>query len=190
MQTPYKPEKLTPCSWLNPVRKSDTFYHLETSQPFLVLWTKADINNIWGDPVWKTPEDWTKIYHQTGGYACLHMNLWAKFLPPKPKTRSLMDELNSFYHESCICPPTSLANAIVYESFLNYYGLTANNSHHELQEGFYPIDIECLKKVTSEKLPNDLAELVRLPKSNTIKAKLARLRAPWFSLAILTENCD
>ena len=102
--------------------------------------------------------------------------------------KALMEEISKNYYESCLWAPASLHDAIEYETRLITNGLTANRTHHDLQEGFYPIDIECLKKVTSDNLPEDLADLVKPQKGK--KGRWARLWAPHMSLAILTENCD
>lgn len=179
--------KLEPCTWL----KKEGFQMLRGPEPQLVLWAEADPNDAvtWpgkkSSPAWKSPKDWVRLYHQTAGYACMHKCIWAKFLKPKGKIRRLMNELSQDYLESCIWPPARLETARGYERKLRACGLTADSSHHHLQEGFYPIDAECAPKVTREKLPKDLAKLVKPDKN-----RWARFFAPRFGLAILAENCD
>jgi len=186
--------KLWPCSWLGP---NTTFCYTGFTEPVLVLWAPADINEIKiqiGEgaeakapgPAWRHPKKWVKLYHQTAGYACLHMAMWARFLKPKPEISKLMESLAKDWYECCVYPSASLETINEYETLLGKYGLSCNRSHPNLQEGFYPIDIECLTKVTAERFPKNLKDLVIYDKND----KWAKLWGPRLGLAILTENCD
>lgn len=185
---PHKPSPLVPCEWLDPQSNEQTFYYADLIEPVLALWTPADINNVGlpKDPNWKKPKDWVKFYQQTAGYACMHMPVWARFLKPNPEIAGLMKTLADDWFECCIYPNASLETVNKYEKLLKKYGLTCNRSHPELQEGFYPIDIECLAMVTSERFPKDLKSLVSSNKND----RWASVWGPRYGLAIMTENCD
>lgn len=143
-------------------------------------------------PKFKTPSRWKPLLHQTAGYACHHRYMYARFLMPSLKIKKLGKMLLSKYSGSLLAQPVSLREANEYNNLLAEFGLSADRSFVRLEEGFYPIDIECLPKVTREKFSNDLRrQLVRpLPKYN--KRKLSDVLSNWveFELAILGPNCD
>ncbi len=143
-------------------------------------------------PRFKTPSKWNLLFHQTAGFACHHRYMYACFLPPRPAIRKLGSLLLSRYNGSLLAQPVTLDTANEYNDLLRSYGLTSNHSFTELEEGFYPIDIECLGKVTSEKFPRDLRAALLKPMPRYHKRNVAALMANWvnFGLAILGPNCD
>lgn len=189
--------KLQPCTWL----KDEKFFYVDYDfvNPHLVLYSDALRGNVLDDPhgeasrlekppKFKEPKKWASIMHQTAGYACHSYYIHARFLEPKRVLQELFKELLVKYNDSCVCRIPNLKSANEYETILNKYKLTANNSYQYLEEGFYPIDIECLKTVTNEKLPKNLQELVVEPKK---KEKLWSIfNYVDFKLAILGPNCD
>jgi hypothetical protein len=189
--------KFAPCNWLGPQGKNKPFVHIDrwtSARSYLVLWVPADINQpaVAGDPDWKNPEDWHKIYHQTAGTACLHMTFWAKFLRPRPHIQVLMDKIADTYDDCGFHSPVTLSRAAAYEALLQTEGLSANHTYSDLQEGFYPLDIECLSYATAQRI-----SLSRLTNSLKWKERPLALDKLWhsclwtrFSLAILTENSD
>jgi hypothetical protein len=200
MPTPtpnHLPRKLHPCTWM---KEDEEFFHLGTDEPFLVLYTLANrksLEDFHGEfstgfvkrPAFKKPNEWVNIMHQTAGYACHSYYIHAKFLKPKNYIKEdLYNELLEKYNDSCISRIPRLKTAWEYETLLNKYDLTANESYQYLEEGFYPIDIECLKKVTNEKFPKDLQDLIKKSKE---KQKLwSFLNYVHFGIAILGPNCD
>jgi hypothetical protein len=143
-------------------------------------------------PNFKTPSKWKLLFHQTAGYACHHRYLHARFLEPLPKIKKLGEELLRKYNDSLISQPISLSTANEYNSLLAKYGLAADRSYVDLEEGFYPIDVECLPKVTGEKLQEDLRKQLIKPLPKSKKKSIADIFSNWveFRLAILGPNCD
>jgi hypothetical protein len=87
--------------------------------------------------------------------------------------------------------------AIEYQKLLKKYKLDANYDYSFLEEGFYPIDIDCIDKVTSEKLPKDLQTLIKPIEKEKISKKTKDPSKAWsflnrvnFYLAVLGPNCD
>lgn len=135
-----------------------------------------------------TPADWHLLYHQTSGYMCAHRHIYAKFLQPRKKFVPLIAELSAKYLGSCISEMPDLTTAVAYNQILEGFGIGANQSYTTLQEAFYPIDIEFVRKISSTTLPKDLDDLVVTPKK---KGRLDFIfRRKHWQLAILGENCD
>lgn len=181
------------------MKEKDPFFHFDSNDAFLVLYTmahKSYLEDPHGErgglekiPNFTNPKEWVSIMHQTAGYACHSYYLHARFLKPKRSIQeALFPELLKKYNDSCISRVPTLETAVGYQEILKKHGLSANRSYEFLEEGFYPIDIDYLKRVTSEKLPSDLQELVKKPKK---KEKLwSFLNYVHFGLAILGPNCD
>jgi hypothetical protein len=185
------PPNLTRCSWI----KSGRWFHIPDAEPYLVLYTFADRSFPPGHfptpskpPRFREPTKWVNIFHQTAGYACHHLHLFARFLKPRRKVAPLLRTLASKYEDSLLSPVVPLTAAIEYNGLLASYGLGANHDYTLLQEAFYPIDIDFLGKVTAEKFPADLQELiVPAPKHRRGWSFLDRKT---FGLAVLGPNCD
>lgn len=154
---------------------------IEDRRPHLVLYTL--FSKVLEPPKWENPEEWIKLYHQTAGHLCNNVCMFAKFLKPRKAIIPLMELLSKEYDQCEIWPPATLKTANTYEGLIQSFRLTADRDHHLLQEAFYPIDLECLSQVTSEKFPKDLRILAK-PETGF------RVLGPRFHLAILTENCD
>lgn len=180
-------------SWL----KGDIRYISDQSF-HLVLYAPADhpqthpSEPIIPQPKFKAPSKWKLIFHQTAGFACNHRYLHARFLQPRPSLAKLGKVLLEKYNDSLISQPVELSTANEYNNLLASFGLTANRSYTNLEEGFYPIDIECLPKVTSEKFSKNLRKQLLRPIPRHKKKSIADIFANWvnFELAILGPNCD
>lgn len=193
---PHIPRKLNQCTW---IKEKDKFFFFDSEQPFLVLYAMANKSyrtDLHGEsesfqkmPAFVNPENWVSLMHQTAGYACHSYYIHAMFLAPTKKIREgLYQDILEKYNDSCIGRIARLKTAVEYEKLLNKYDLSANESYEYLEEGFYPIDIDCIKKVTKDKIPNNLQELIQKPKK---KEKLwSFLNYVHFGLAILGPNCD
>jgi len=180
-------------SWL----KGDIRYISDQSF-HLVLYTPADhfqshpSEPIVPYPKFKAPSKWKLLFHQTAGYACHHRYLHARFLQPTPAIAKLGKALLTKYNDSLISQPITLSAANEYNNLLGDFGLSANRSYTSLEEGFYPIDIECLPKVTPEKFSKDLRKQMLHPIPRYKKRSVADIFANWvnFEIAILGPNCD
>jgi hypothetical protein len=195
--------KMSPCTWIDSKEK---FYYLQSEHPYLALYVHAnpypqnDPHSEYftfrgGRPKFKDPASWHNIMHQTAGYACHHYYIYAKFLKPRKEIEPLLFELLKKYNDSCISRNTSLSTAVEYQRLLKKYDLDCNVDYIYLEEGFYPIDIDCLEKATSEKFPKDLQKLIAEPKSSAKKGKTSKptwsfLNTVNFYLAVLGPNCD
>jgi hypothetical protein len=186
----------------------EEFYYLNTEYPYLVVYAHANpypqddphcefYTLRGGKPNFKDPKKWFNIMHQTAGYACHHYYIYARFLEPKKEIQPLLFELLKKYNDSCISRNPSLSVAIEYQKLLKKYKLDANYDYSFLEEGFYPIDIDCIDKVTSEKLPKDLQTLIKPIEKEKISKKTKDPSKAWsflnrvnFYLAVLGPNCD
>lgn len=143
-------------------------------------------------PQFKNPSEWKLLFHQTAGYLCRHRSIYARFLDPRPAVKKLGATLLSKYNDSLVSQPLSLSAANEYDDLLRSHGLTASNSYVQLEEGFYPIDLECLSKVAKEKMSKDLRSQFIEPMSKGKKKSISDIFGNWvnFELAILGPNCD
>jgi len=192
IEKPDKPPKLVPCSWI----KAKRWFYFDDGESYLVLYSFADRTFLspvdssapTPPPRFQDPSSWVNIFHQTAGYACHHVHIYARFLKPRKKILPLLKDLREKYDESLLSNPVPLSAALEYQSLLSRYGLGANRDYIHLQEGFYPIDIDFLKKVTAEKFPSDLQELVAKKKKS--RSRWSFLDRRTFGLAVLGPNCD
>jgi hypothetical protein len=196
LNKPHIPRKLIPCTWIKDKTK---YFHFDSYEPYLVLYTMAHRNyledphgetgSLTPIPNFQEPKEWVSLMHQTAGYACHSYYIHAKFLKPKTNIKEqLYPELLEKYNDSCIARVAALKTVNEYESILNKYKLSANRSYEFLEEGFYPIDIDCLNNATSERLPKNLQLLVKVKKND--KKLWSMLNYVHFGLAILGPNCD
>lgn len=181
MKTPTHQPKLERCSW---IKGKKMFYIQDGCTPSLILYPLS----LSKGEKFSDPTKWVPLFHQTAGYACHHLYFHALFLKPKKNILPLMDELELNWEESCVYAPPSLKTANKYQKLLETYGLSANHTYSELQEGFYPIDIGFLPKVTASVYPKRLEELIQKPKRKK-PSFLDKLPHHW-GLAILGQNCD
>jgi hypothetical protein len=183
-------------SWMD----REVRYIRDEHQFHLVLYVPCDFDRdslVGGSsptpaPRFKSPSSWKLLFHQTAGYACHHRYLYAQFLSPKPAIKKLGKTLLNKYNDSLIAQPVSLTTANEYNALLSEFGLTANWSYTRLEEGFYPIDIECINKVSTQKFSKDLRSqfIKKMPAYK--KRSIADVFSDWvnFELAILGPNCD
>lgn len=140
----------------------------------------------------KFPPEFEFIDHQTGGIACHHPGLLGRALPVAHTTRIAMEALHSrWYGSNCgALFGANLKEIIKYESDIyELLGVSCNNSFNDLEEGYYPIDIEEAQKLTTEKLPEDLDDWIEWTgPENSIFKNLGAI-GRW-SLRIYGENSD
>jgi len=181
---------LTNCSW-----RDDICYYIDerkTKVGHLVIYIPQNslipLDSKTNTPKYPVPlvKNWVPIEHQTGGLACHHVQMYARFLKPTKKVQELIKVLNDTYLDSNIWQPAVLPELVAYNNILKQYGATAQEEYMEFQEAFYPIDLKHLKYLTTEKLPANLNDLFKSNKSNK-----GALRFGYrYHLAILGENCD
>lgn len=191
IEKPDTPPRLTRCSWI----KTGRWHHIDDRESYLVLYTFADRSYWYGrssvpskPPRFHDPAKWINIFHQTAGYACHQVHLFARFLKPRRKIAPLLKELSEKYEDSLLSNVVPLSAAVEYNEILSKYGLGADRDYTLLQEGFYPIDIDFLKKVTAEKFPQDLQDLI-VPAPKRLR-DWSFLNRRDFGLAVLGPNCD
>jgi len=164
-------------SW---IKTPETFYIEDDHLPQLVLYFPSE--NF--PAQLEDPEKWHHLTHQTQGFACSQLHLFARLLPLKPKFQNFFLQLGKEYLESCISSPPNFLDAEKYQKKLQSMRLQANHDYHLLQEGFYPVDISFLKKMTPEPLPNNLDHLRKKDPSRKFQ-----FPAHW-QCGILGPNCD
>lgn len=112
---------------------------------------------------------WLHIAHQTGGNACHQRYMVGTILKPREKVGNGIIKLDKQFYKSntgFIIEP-SLEEINRYSSWLNnLLKVDCNTSFRELEEAIYPVDCtsENVKQLTSERLPQDLDDLIRLKK--------------------------
>lgn len=136
---------------------------------------------------------WQLIAHQHSGYACAQSYFLGRFLKPKSvDVLRAMEEIADRYLDSLLRErgDPALDELIAYRTLLReLLDVDCSQSYGFLAEGLYPIDIDTysskqvLNKLTDEKFPDDLTELV-------LKEPDELLFVPDFELCILGENCD
>lgn len=135
-------------------------------------------------------KEWHYITHQTAGHMCNHLNMHVLFLKPLNKTvESNMRKLSDKYFYSDMTSPPMFDDASDYVRIMkNLFGVTVNNSYHELQEAYYPIDatFDNIKKITSWKSPKDFNDLIAW--ENDTQRVIGYFNR--WNLAIISRNCD
>lgn len=107
---------------------------------------------------------WLRIHHQSGGMACHQHYLYAT--PIQPSNARILGGMTAVARKwegsQLGVGGATLAEAKDYqidlETLLN--GADCNTCHRELSEGLYPIDVYSLPRLTDERLPTDLDQLV------------------------------
>ncbi len=136
-------------------------------------------------------EGWEYIVHQTAGHMCANYHMIARELRPRKGLKEKIQEINDTWLESCsgMSRNPMLDDVLEYRKQLNeLLGVDCSFSYDRFQEGLYPIDCdsESLNKLTSERFPKDLDNLIGW------KDNLERCMGTigrW-NLYILGENCD
>lgn len=139
----------------------------------------------------KKTRRWLKIAHQTAGHGCHQHYFFGTILKPRKQTLDKIKEINDSWLETdagCLSYP-SLDDLLKYRNQLKtLLGVDCNYSYADFEEAIYPVDCteENLTKLTSEKLPKNLDNLISW--NNKIE-KLLGCFGRW-NLYILGENCD
>ncbi|MGG6284026.1 hypothetical protein ACQ4M3_20795 [Leptolyngbya sp. AN03gr2] len=134
--------------------------------------------------------EWLAIRHQTGGIAVHEHYLFASKLRTTQRIFDNMKALSDYYWASNIgtAGEPTLNSLIKYRQQLKeVLGVDCNQSYADFQEGYYPIDLEFISKLTTETLPNNLEDL--LERSTTKRQHWEQFAWQW-KLLILTENSD
>lgn len=166
----------------------DEFNYFEEERfPLLVLGQRHD-SKYYNNFVYKNPEKWVKIAHQTCGHACHQVHLTGMILTPTNSMKQLMKRLNDHWLDSNVGVfGVSLNSLNEYHNMLATEGLDCQHCHTEFEEAIYPIDLpENLNQVCTDELPKELDDLVDF-ESNMHKflGCVGRWR-----LYVLGENCD
>lgn len=167
----------------------DLKYDFKASLPALILGVKADpYSKHWTPYKFKGSNEFLNISHQCGGSSCNQLYLQGMVLEPRRNLRigiEIMEQtwLNSQLTRYC----TPLNKILQYRDFIKtYFGVDCNNSYVDFQEGVYPIDIEFLSKLTSQKLPKDLNQLIEF--KSELHIWMGSIRR--WNLWILGSNSD
>ena len=167
--------QLKPASWIDSPK---TLWLEDACLPQLIIYV-----DLMTAKLLKNPKEWVHLFHQTAGYACDNVTVYAKLLPIKKGFFQKFKSITDKYLDSCISSPPSLSTAQLYDAELKKLGLSADHCYHHLQEGFYPIDIQHIHKLTA-KLPQTLDSLLLKPEKSGFYCP-----AHW-NCALLGPNCD
>lgn len=178
-------------SKITSVNRKDFNYTPDEKLPSLVLGLKCHFNK---DGVhesyfrFKNPAKWSLISHQTAGYACHQHHIIGRYLKPKDSVKSKMAELSAKWLDSCAgCFGLQLTEILEYRNDIGkMFGADCNHSFSDFEEGIAPIDIEYLDKLTDERLPRKLDDLLIF--DNSMHKAMGSLNR--WNLWILMENCD
>jgi hypothetical protein len=180
---------LVTCNWLHP----EKVFHIDDSpRPedgfHLVIYVDWDLNYQAKDrPKPKEPEKWVLLAHQTGGHACMQHTILAQFLKPNKTALALFQELGKAFNNSFIMAPPHWEKAVHYQTLLKKFGVSADRHYHELEEGFYPLDSECLPLLTKNR-PKTEDIFLRRPKGK--RQSLWDIFPRSAHVAILGPNSD
>lgn len=137
----------------------------------------------------KNPDDWRPIAHQTAGHACHHHYMIGRVLKPRNgDVERNMDRLSRKWLDSCAgMSGVGLDTVLEYRADLErLFQVDCKWTYPDFEEGLAPIDIEGLKKMTSEDLPEKLDDLIVFDDDKwRIYGCIGRWR-----LWILMNNCD
>ena len=160
-------------------------YFEDYKLPILVLATKYPYK-------FKKTRKFISIAHQTAGHGCHQHYMMGTVLVPKRdvfKKMRLIDE--EWLNSDCGIFSTSLDSILLYREHLDeYLNVDSNLSYMDFEEGIYPIDCtrENIKKLTDEKLPEDLDDLIQW-KDISSWERFCGIVDRW-NLFILGRNCD
>lgn len=148
------------------LKLEDFKYHdsLGLTLPQLVLGIEVDPTSEYSkDYKFKPGRKWIKLAHQTAGHACNQHYLICTVLQPKSvEVLQKMQQLANQWEDSQAgCWTNSLETVLAYRASLkNLLGVDCNFCHKKFEGGIYPIDTEFLEKLTDEKFPKDLDDLI------------------------------
>ncbi len=132
-------------------------------------------------------KDWHKIAHQTAGMGCHQKYLIGTFLTPKSEfTFGAMKNIcDGWLGRNTGIGGTTLREINDYSAKLRLLQACCERSYADLEEGYYPIDIEYVKKFTDDVFPENLDDLI-IWRDGFHRAGNSRK----FVLAILGKNSD
>ena len=137
--------------------------------PVLVLGLEVSDYELENDHKWsrlhynfKNDKEWFLMTHQSCGLLCRHPHILGTVLQTNEETRKKFVELIELYFE------TNLGIVGITVDELNEYrknlkfllGVDCNYSHSSLEESIFPVDLEYLKNLTTEELPENLDDLI------------------------------
>ncbi|MBD3249637.1 hypothetical protein GF336_06345 [Candidatus Woesearchaeota archaeon] len=159
-------------------------YIADSDLPKLVLAVHDSYN-------FRKKEDWKYVVHQTAGHGCHNIYMLAREIRPRKNIKEKIQEISDTWLDSCwgMSRSPMLDDLLEYRKQLNnLLGVDCSFSYNRLEEGIYPIDCDekSIKKLTSEKLPKDLDNLIGW-KDNL--EKCMGIIGRW-NIYILGENCD
>jgi hypothetical protein len=154
-------------------------------------------------PKFTSAREWHPIAHQTAGLMCNHRYLWATFLQVTAETQLKLIQLSKeYYYSNLDFHSVCLSEIIGYRDRLKEIDsrLNCDRSYQDLEEAFYPVDLEGLPLLCTDTLPKDLDDLIE-PVEGELSSDAGRLerwerfmnerdRQQEWKLIILGENCD
>lgn len=163
----------------------DTFKYYEDHElPMLVLATK-DIYNF------KSSRGFIPIMHQTAGHGCHQVYIIGMALTPSP---SILDKMVVLDNRWSSTEAGNFGNSL--DVILKYrrhlvtlFDVDCTLSYREFEEAIYPIDctMDNIKKMTDDKLPEDLDDLINWKKPGSMERFCGMLNR--WHLYILGRNC-
>jgi hypothetical protein len=133
----------------------------EVSLPCLVL---AVDGERYRDYAFSDTRKWLYIVHQTAGHMCnQHYMVGTVLRPCTVEVMTHMNTISGYWLDSQCGFLLSLDEVLKYREQLQMYlEVDCNRSFMDLEEGIYPIDCEpeYIQKLTDEKLPGDLDDLI------------------------------
>jgi hypothetical protein len=134
-------------------------------------------------------KEWHKIAHQSAGLGCHQHYLIGTFLKP----RSLLVAGGMQHLTKKWLGTNTGVGKISLQEIKNYhndlvsiFAADCNHSFRDLNEGYYPIDLEYISRFTDEELPKNLDDLIIWKDGFQRAAHAGKL----FNLVVLGPNSD
>lgn len=138
--------------------------------------------------VFKEPERWKIIQHQTGGVACMQRRILGWRLPIRPEKLGQVKELCDHWEDSDMCRGlVGLDGVLSYrEDLKKLLGVDCNQCFEKFEEAWYPVDPGFINTLTEESI-SSFDYLIDWQQSRTpmYQGFLSR-----WSLVILGVNSD
>jgi len=110
-----------------------------------------------------------RVYHQTAGVGCHHVDMRAIVLRPKPLVLAGMQLIERHWRETNVGAfGTSLDEILYYRMQLKdliHPSADCNMSYLYLEEGAYPLDVDLgvLREICEDELPDNLDDYLAFP---------------------------
>jgi hypothetical protein len=108
--------------------------------------------------------EWFRYVHQCGGVAC-HQLVFAAATELTPKSDAMlkgMRRISDEYHASNLFRPVSVDDLVHYRSVVReHLQVDCNRDYETFDEAIYPIDLDHIRDLTSDSIPENLNDLGR-----------------------------